>query len=569
MSPSRPSQISPGYDGGMSSDPYERPAQTFPKLPPEVIDRIKPYGRPDSFDGGAYLFRVGDRNVDFFLVLEGAVDILESDGHGGHALVITHEAREFTGELDHLSGRAVLVCARAAQPTRVIRVTRSAFRRMASIEPDIAQIILRAFILRRVGLIQHPEGGIVLAGSTYSGDTLRIQTFLTRNGYPHRLLDTEVDSDAASAFQSFHLDTLALPVVIIDGRTVLQNPQNGELADALGITEEIDPGRVYDVAVVGVGPAGLAAAVYAASEGLDTIVIEAVGPGGQAGSSSGIENYLGFPTGISGQALAARAQIQAQKFGARLAVARSAISLDCTSIPFRLRMEGGGVVATRAVVIASGARYRRLEVPNLARFEGQGVHYAATSIEGRLCAGGDVIVVGGGNSAGQAAVFLSGKASHFHMLVRAHGLAETMSDYLVRRIEESPRITLHTQCAVTSLLGDQYLEAVRWRDRDGVETAHPTSNLFLMIGAVPNTDWLDGCVAVDAKGFVKTGQITDGKTPISPYQTSIPGIFAVGDVRANSVKRVASSVGEGSVVVHAIHGWLAGLATPAGIAGNA
>ena len=567
MSPSRPSQANAGYDGGMSSDPYDRPAQTFPKLPLEMIDRIKPYGRPDSFDGGAYLFRIGDRNVDFFLILEGAVDILESNGHRGHALVVTHEACEFTGELDHLSGRAVLLCARATQPTKVIRVTRSALRRMASAEPDIGEIILRAFILRRVGLIQHPEGGIVLVGNTHSGDTLRIQTFLTRNGYPHRLLDTEQDSDAASALQSFHLGMLALPVVIIGGRTVLQNPQNGELADALGITEEIDPGRVYDAAVVGAGPAGLAAAVYAASEGLDTIVIEAVGPGGQAGSTSRIENYLGFPTGISGQALAGRAQIQAQKFGARLAVARAATSLDCTSIPFQLRMERSGIVATRAVVVASGARYRRLDIPNLARFEGQGVHYAATSIEGRLCTGDDVIVVGGGNSAGQAAVFLSSKARHLHMLVRGHGLAETMSDYLVRRIEASPRITLHVQCEIIALLGDKYLEAVRWRERDGVETVHPTSNLFLMIGAVPNTDWLNGCVAVDAKGFVKTGHVVDGKTPISPYETSVPGIFAVGDVRANSVKRVASSVGEGSVVVHAIHGWLAGLALD-GAAGN-
>jgi thioredoxin reductase (NADPH) len=552
----------------MSSDPYDRPAQTFPKLPPEMIERIKPYGRPDGFDGGARLFRVGDRNVDFFLILEGAVDILESDGHGGHALIVTHEAREFTGELDHLSGRAVIVCARAAQPTRVIRVTRFDFRRMASAEPDIGEIILRALILRRVGLIQHAEGGIVLVGGMRTGDTLRIQTFLMRNGYPYRLLDTDQDPDAGSALQSFQLGKVALPVVIIDGQTVLQNPRNSALADALGITEEVDPERVYDVVVVGAGPSGLAAAVYAASEGLDTIVIEAIGPGGQAGSSSRIENYLGFPTGISGQALAGRAQIQAQKFGARLVVARAAVSLECSTMPFRLRMEGGGAVAARGVVVASGARYRRLDLANLARFEGQGVHYAATSIEGRLCAGGDVIVVGGGNSAGQAAVFLSGEARHVHMLVRGDGLAETMSDYLVRRIEESPRITLHTQCEVTDLLGDRFLEAVRWRGRDGVERVLPTSNLFLMIGAVPCTDWLNGCVALDAKGFVKTGQIVDGKPPISPYEASVPGIFAVGDVRANSVKRVASSVGEGSVVVHAIHGWLAGLATSEGIAGN-
>jgi thioredoxin reductase (NADPH) len=556
MSPSRPSKYVSRNDGAMPTDPYDRPAQTFPKLPPEMVERIKKYGQQDSFDGGAYLYHVGDRDVDFFLILEGAVDILESDGHGGHVLVITHEVSEFTGELDHLSGRAVFVCARAARPTKVIRVSPASFRKLASAEPDIGEIILRAFILRRVGLIQHAEGGTILVGSHRLADTLRIQSFLTRNACPHRFLDTDIDPDAAAALKSFHLDAGSLPVVIINARDVLQKPTNSELADALGITEHLDPDRIYDVVVVGAGPAGLAAAVYAASEGLDTVVIESMAPGGQAGSSSRIENYLGFPTGISGQALSGRAQVQAQKFGARLAIARAAIGLDC-DFPFRVHMEGGTVVRTRAVVVASGARYRKLDVRDLARFEGQGVHYAATPIEGGLCAGAEVIVVGGGNSAGQAAVYLSRKARHVHILVRGDGLAATMSDYLVRRIEESAQITLHTRCDISALIGDKYLEAVRWRDKDGAETQVSASNLFLMIGAVPNTDWLNGCVDLDANGFVQTGHIKAGELLTTPYATSIPGIFAVGDVRANSVKRVASGVGEGSVVVHAIHNWLA------------
>ncbi|MEI9916390.1 MAG: FAD-dependent oxidoreductase [Methylovirgula sp.] len=556
MSPSRPSKSVSGYDGAMPTDPYDRPAQTFPKLPPEMVARIKKYGQTDSFDGGAYLYNVGDRDVDFFLILEGGVDVLESDGHGGHVLVVTHEASEFTGELDHLSGRAVFVCARAARPTKVVRISSASFRKLASAEPDIGEIILRAFILRRVGLIQHAEGGTILVGSQRLSDTLRIQSFLTRNACPHRFLDTDVDPDAAIALKYFHLEGNAQPVVIINARDVLQKPTNSELADALGITEHLDPDRIYDVVVVGAGPAGLAAAVYAASEGLDTVVIESMAPGGQAGSSSRIENYLGFPTGISGQALSGRAQVQAQKFGARLAIARAAIGLDC-GFPFRVHMEGRTAVTTRAVVVASGARYRRLDVEDLARFEGQGVHYAATPIEGGLCAGAEIVVVGGGNSAGQAAVYLSRKARHVHILVRGDGLAATMSDYLVRRIEESAQITLHTRCDITALIGDKYLEAVRWRDKDGAETQVSTSNLFLMIGAVPNTDWLNGCVDLDPKGFVETGHIKAGEALTTPYVTSVPGIFAVGDVRANSVKRVASGVGEGSVVVHAIHRWLA------------
>ena len=557
MSPSRPRVESFVDERGVPIDPYEQPEQTFPKLAPEMIDRIRPYGKIDHFDGGSYLFQVGDRNVDFFLILDGAVDILQSDGRGGHVLVVTHEKSEFTGELDHLSGRAVIVCARAARPTDVLRVSPASLRRLSSAEPDIGYLLLRAFILRRVGLIEHADGGTVVVGSGRTADTLRLQSFLTRNGYPLRVLDTDTDPDAASALQLFHLSNEVLPAVVLNAQTVLKNPTNRALADALGITEHLAPDRVYDVTVVGAGPAGLAAAVYSASEGLDTLVVEGLGPGGQAGSSSRIENYLGFPMGISGLSLATRAQVQAEKFGASFAIARPALSLDCRGLPFTIRLTDQVTISTRAVVVATGARYRKLDVPNLERFQGQGVHYAATSVESRLCVGDEVIVVGGGNSAGQAALYLASQARHVHILIRGDGLAETMSDYLIRRIESSSRISVHTGTRVTSLHGNKYLEAVGWRERDGAETIHPTANLFLMIGALPNTDWLSGCVALDAKGFIITGRHANGQFAGSPYVTSVPGIYAVGDVRSDSIKRVAASVGEGSVVVHDIHQWLA------------
>jgi thioredoxin reductase (NADPH) len=348
-----------------------------------------------------------------------------------------------------------------------------------------------------------------------------------------------------------------LPVVIAPGEGVLHNPSNAELADALGLTEALDPNAIYDVAVVGAGPAGLAAAVYAASEGLRTIVVESLAPGGQAGTSSKIENYLGFPTGISGQALAGRAQVQAQKFGARLAISRSAVRLDCDRHPYGVGLEDGRTVAARAVVIASGARYRKLAVPDYARYEGKGIHYAATAMEAKLCAGEEVAVVGGGNSAGQAAVFLSRTVAHVHVVIRGAGLAATMSDYLVRRIAFSPRITVHPRTEITGLAGAAALRGVTWTDRDSGESeTRPVGNLFVMIGAEPNTDWLDGCLALDDKGFIRTGQDADGRPLASPYGTTLPGIYAVGDVRSGSVKRVASGVGEGSVVIQAVHQFL-------------
>jgi len=541
-----------------ASDPYARPRQTFPHLPETLAARVEAYGTPEPLAAGTYLYREGDRSVDFFLVLEGAIEVLDRDPHGAEQIFTTHGPRQFTGELDLFNDREVLVSARAAKDSTVLRVRRADFRKMVSAEPDIGEIVLRAFILRRVGLIQHAQGGAVLIGSGHAGDTIRLQRFMTRNAYPHRMLDVDSDPDARGALDCFGIGEHELPVVVTHGDHVLRNPSNAELADVMGITESFDPDRTYDVAVVGAGPAGLAAAVYAASEGLDTIVIEALAPGGQAGTSSRIENYLGFPTGISGQALAGRAQVQAQKFGARLAISRAVATLECHETPYRLVLADGVRVAARAVVVATGARYRKLDVPDYERFEGQGIYYAASAIEARLCAGEEVIVVGGGNSAGQAAMFLSTAARHVHILVRGAGLAATMSDYLVQRIQNSPKITVHAHTEISGLEGDALLRTVRWKDRrSGAEESHAIGTVFAMIGAQPNTAWLGDCVKMDKAGFVETGTDEDGTPLASPYATSRAGVYAVGDVRAGSVKRVASGVGEGSVVVQAIHAWLA------------
>jgi thioredoxin reductase (NADPH) len=519
--------------------------------------RASAYGVEELLQAGTLVFERGQRSVDFFLVLTGAIEIFDLHEDGTPNVFTVHEERQFTGELDLFNDRRILVSGRTTTESRVVRVGRAAFRRLVTGEPDIGETIMRALILRRVGFILHGQGGVVLIGLGHDADTLRMQRFLTRNGYPHRLLDTEVDPDAGGFLSCFGLEASELPVVIVPGKRVLRNPPTSLLADELGLTEAIDPGRVYDLAVIGAGPAGLAAAVYAASEGLDTIVIEALAPGGQAGTSSKIENYLGFPTGISGQALAGRAQVQAQKFGARLAIAHTATGLDCTRPPYRVLLDDQRVVTARAVVVATGARYRKLEVPGYEQFEGSGLHYAATAMEASLCASEEVAVVGGGNSAGQAAVFLARTAAHVHILVRADGLAATMSDYLVQRIAQSPRITLHTRTAITALSGDDRLRHVTWaRQPSGESATRPISNVFVMIGAEPNTDWLGGCLDLDSKGFVVAGRTADGMALASAFATTKPGIFAVGDVRSGSVKRVASGVGEGSVAIQAVHQFL-------------
>ena len=542
------------------TDPYNRTAQTFPALSDEMAARVAAFGIEEALAAGTYVFRRGERGVDFFLVRKGSIEISAFDDAGEAKIIHTHLPRQFTGELDLFNDRQILVSGRAGADTRVVRIKRPDFRRLVTAEPDIAEIIMRAFILRRVGLIRYGQGGVTVVGSRHGGDTLRIERFLLRNGYPHRLLDTDRDEEAQGFLDCFELTPAELPVVVTPDHTVFRNPANAELADALGLTETIDPAFTYDLVVVGAGPAGLAAAVYGASEGLSTIVIEAMAPGGQAGTSSKIENYLGFPTGISGQALAGRAQIQAQKFGARLAISRPAVAVAQNGGGYHLTLEGGTTVTSRAVVIATGARYRKLDVANYDKYEGQGIHYAATAMEAQLCTNEEVCVVGGGNSAGQAAIYLSRHARHVYMLVRSNGLAASMSDYLIQRIDASPHITLICETEITALEGEHLLQEVTWtnRARDGSDTRR-IGNVFVMIGAVPNTDWLDGCVDLDAKGFVLTGvDAADEKRlgVMSPYCTSRHGIFAVGDVRAGSVKRVASGVGEGSVVVQAIHRFL-------------
>lgn len=540
------------------SDPYAREAQTFPRLSEDMAARVAAFGAEEQLPKGTMLFQRGERSVDFFLVLEGAVEIYDLDAQGRPSVFTVHGDRQFTGELDLFNDRQILVSGRTGVDSRVVRVKRADFRRLITAEPDIGEIIMRAFILRRVGLIRHVQGGVVLIGSGRAADTLRLQRFLIRNGYPHRLLDTDEDPDAEGFLDCFELKSGELPVVIAPGERALRNPSTIALADALGLTSAIDPAHVYDVAVVGGGPAGLAAAVYAASEGLDTIVIENNAPGGQAGTSSKIENYLGFPTGISGQALAGRAQVQAQKFGARLAISRSVVGVDCDEQPYRLHLDDDQSLRACVVVVATGARYRKLNVANYDKFEGQGIHYAATAMEAHLCRGEEVAVVGGGNSAGQAAIFLARTVARVHVLVRADGLAATMSDYLVQRIQSSPKITLHTRSEITALAGEGYLREVSWTDRDTCKSqTRAIGNVFVMIGAEPNTDWLNGCLHLDAKGFVRTGQDCEGRALASPFATTRPGIFAIGDVRSGSVKRVASGVGEGSVVVSAVHQFLA------------
>jgi thioredoxin reductase (NADPH) len=452
----------------------------------------------------------------------------------------------------------------------VIVIGPQGFRRLIQEDPEISELLMRAFILRRVALVAGGLGDATLIGSAHSAGTLRIQEFFTRNAHPYTYVDIDRDPDVQALLDRFHVGVADVPIVVCRGEVVLKNPSNEALADCFGLNAAIDPVRVRDVVVVGAGPGGLAAAVYAASEGLDVLVLEINAPGGQAGTSSKIENYLGFPTGISGQALAGRALAQAEKFGAELAVACRAELLACARADiYEIHVGNGTSVRARAIIIASGVQYRRLALPNLERFEGAGVYYAATSTEARLCGGEDVVVVGGANSAGQAAVYLAGQVRHVHVLIRGAGLADTMSRYLIRRIEETPNITLHAHTELVALDGDDRLRSVTWRSSTGstgTET-HPIGHVFLMIGAQPNSAWLADCVALDPKGFVKTGadltqeELARTHWPVTRppflFETNRHRVFAVGDVRSGSVKRVASAVGEGSVCVQLVHRALA------------
>ena len=543
------------------ADPYARKDQTFPVLKAAQIERMKPFGKLETLPKGEVVFARGDRTVDFFVILSGTIEIYDDqvgEGSGGGDAFTVHRANQFTGELDLFNDRKILVSGRMGEAGEVLRIDRASFRRMMTSLPDIAETIMRAFILRRVGLMEHQQGAATVVGRKSSGALLEVERFLRRNGYPVRVLTIEDDPKAAECLDRLGLGAGDLPVVIDREDRFVARPSRLDLARFLGIAVEFEEDEIYDTIIVGAGPAGLAAGVYAASEGLKTLILEGLAPGGQAGTSSKIENYLGFPTGISGQALAGRAQVQAQKFGAVLGTPFAAERLCCRERPFRIFLEGGDAVRARTVVVASGARYRKLSVDNLEKFEGQNVHYAATAIEAGLCGGSEVVVIGGGNSAGQAAVFLSQHANHVHMLVRGPEMAASMSDYLVGRIHASPQITLYQNTELCEIGGDEAMQRAAWRHRrTGEVTRADVAHVFVMIGAEPNTDWLDGCLALDDKGFVLTGRSAEACADCAraPYafETSERGIFAVGDVRAESVKRVASGVGEGSVCVSDIH----------------
>ena len=534
----------------------------FPKLTPAQIDRIAAHGRIRSVQPGEVLIEQGDTSVPFFVVITGEVEIVRPFG-AYETLVTVHGYGEFTGDVHMLSGRRFLVRARATKTGKVIELDHQQLLGLLQTDAELSDILMRAFILRRVELIAAGVGDIILIGSTHSASTLRIKEFLMRNGHPYSYIDLERDPDVQNMLDSFRISASEIPVLICRGQLVLRNPGNQQIADCLGFNESIDQTQVRDLVVIGAGPSGLAAAVYGASEGLDVMVLETSSPGGQAGSSSRIENYLGFPTGITGQELAARAYLQAQKFGAHMLISKAA-RLICDSKPYVLELENGARISTRTVVIATGAQYRKLPSENLSRFEGAGVYYGATFVEAQLCGGEEVIVVGGGNSAGQAAVFLAQTAKRVYMLVRSSGLAATMSRYLIRRIENSPTITLLPQTEIVDVEGGNHLESVSWRNNQtGLTEKHQISHIFVMTGADPNTRWLNGCIALDDKGFIKTGQdispenLSAAGWPLTrpPYllETSLPGVFAVGDVRGGSIKRVASAVGEGSIAISFVH----------------
>jgi thioredoxin reductase (NADPH) len=535
----------------------------FPTLTPAQIIRTAAHGRVRPIRREEVLIEAGERVVPFFVVLTGQVEIVRPSG-STEELVAVHGAGQFSGEVNMLSGRPALLRARATEAGEVIELDREHLLALVQTDSEIGELIMRAFIIRRVELIAHGLGDVVVLGSNYCSGTLRVKEFLTRNGHPYSYIDLDRDADVQDFLDRFHVSAADVPVVICGGEMVLRSPSNQQIADCLGFNEAIDQTQIRDVVIVGGGPAGLAAAVYAASEGLGVLVLETNAPGGQAGSSSKIENYLGFPTGISGQALAGRAFTQAEKFGAQVVITNGAKRLVCEQKPYVLETDRGARVPARTVIIATGAAYQKPSVDNLSQFEGAGVYYAATFMEAQLCRGEDVIVVGGGNSAGQAAVYLADTANRVHMLVRSTGLAQSMSRYLIRRIEENPAIVLRTETELTALEGGNHLERVRWRNgQTAAAEIHEIRHVFIMAGAAPNTRWLDGCVGLDANGFIKTGpdllqdELAKAHWPLAraPHllETSLPGVFAVGDVRAGNLKRVASAVGEGSIAVSFVH----------------
>jgi thioredoxin reductase (NADPH) len=545
----------------------QRRAQMFPKLAPAEIDRLRHFGEIRRYRTDEALFRAGEHSPGLIIVIAGHVAITQRDPFGRVQPIVVHGPGDFSAEIAQLSGRPSLVDATAVDEVEALVVPTEGLRAILIAEAQVGERIMRALILRRVALIEQGTGGPVLIGAADCLEIAALQNFLTRNGHPHQVIDPANDPDAAALVERYTGSTKDLPLVVCPNGTVLKNPSEGELARALAMTRPDRPDRTYDVAIVGAGPAGLATAVYAASEGLTVIVFDRRAFGGQAGASSRIENYLGFPTGISGQALAGRAFVQAQKFGAEIMIPTAALRLDCGQHPYALQADDGRPVRANAVVVASGASYRRPDIANLGAFEGRGIWFWASPIEASVCKNEEVVLVGGGNSAGQAAVFLAEYASKVWMMVRGPSLAATMSRYLIDRIEANPRIELLTRTELVALSGcpEARLARMRWRsNRTGEVTEKPIRNLFLFIGADPATEWLAGCgVAVDKKGFVLTGRedlsagsFTGVEREPTALETSVPGVFAVGDVRSGSVKRVGAAIGEGASVVAQLHAYL-------------
>lgn len=545
--------------------------QIFPHLTDFQVARASLFGRRRKVEAGEILFRPGDTSLSMYILLSGTLEIIQPEING-ERLIVTHVPGSFTGELLLISGQPCFVAGRVKEAGEFIQIPAESLRNLIARDAELSEIIMRAFILRRLALITNHLGNVILMGSRHSAQSLRLREFLNRNAYPHNYVDLDTDKASQELLDRFNVKLSDVPVVICNGQIVLRSPTTQQLADCLGLNAGVDTTQLRDLIIVGAGPSGLAAAVYAASEGLDALVIETDAPGGQAGSSSKIENYLGFPTGVSGQELASRAIAQAQKFGARILVGHSVKKLNCQRRPYEVVLDNGEAVAARAVVISTGAQYNKPQIANLSQFESRGVYYGATFIEAQLCENSDVVVVGGGNSAGQAAVYLSQTARKVYMLVRSGGLSETMSRYLIQRIIENPGIELHYRTEIVGLDGDNELKRVTWVDRTSGETStHDVCHVFIMTGASPRTGWLQGCIALDEKGFILTGRDLDGldgvgTQPVWPLsrrpqmlETSLPGVFAVGDARAGNVKRVASAVGEGSIAIHLVHRTLAEL----------
>jgi thioredoxin reductase (NADPH) len=537
--------------------------QMFPRLEPREVERLQRFGEPRAYPQGERLVTTGEVSPGLFVILEGEVAVTQRSALGQEEPIVTHGTGSFMGELNQLSGRPSLVDASAVRAVRAFVIPPRRLRDVLVAEAELGERIMRALILRRVGLLQGGIAGPLIIGRTGDAGTLRLARFLSRNGQPHQLLDPAADTCAQTLVERFQVEPSQLPIVLCANGQLLHNPSEGELARCLGLVRPIDPDRVYDVAIVGAGPAGLAAAVYATSEGLSVLVLDCRAFGGQAGASARIENYLGFPTGISGMALMARAFNQAEKFGAEMAIPDEAVRLECHPDParpgFLLTLANQERARARAIVIACGARYRQLDVPKLAEFEGTTVHYWASPLEARLCADAEVALVGAGNSAGQAGVYLAEHAKKVMMIVRGSSLDATMSRYLVERIQGLPKVEVHLGSEVSALEGSGgSLSAICWRPRGGgSEKRAAVSQLFLFIGADPNTDWLRASgIALDVKGFARTGSEA-GPGERHPLETSRPGVFAIGDVRCGSIKRVAAAVGEGAQVVAALHAFLA------------